>query len=158
MYGAGLRLAETLALMPRDVDTQAEHVRVRHGKGGKSATVGIYPRGLGLLDRWLHQRRGLGLTGRHPIFATYEAGNIGGPLSPRYVRATLERLGIKAGLDKRVHPHGLRHSLAFDMAQRGIPMHQIQAQMRHASLAITDRYVRHLMPADVISVMRAGDW
>lgn len=157
-YGSGLRLAETLDLAPRDADTQAGTIRVREGKNRKSATVGIDPRGAALLDRWLDRRRTLGLTARHPIFAQYEAGKVGQPLDPRYVRAALARLGERAGITKRVHPHGLRHSLAFDLAQRGVPTHVIQAQLRHESLAVTDRYVRHLMPADVIAIMRDRKW
>lgn len=158
LYGAGLRLAESLALRPADVDTRAGVVRVLHGKGDQARTVGLDPSGAALLDRWLDQRKALGLNGRHLIFATYEVGKLGHPLDPRYVRATLARLGVKAGIEKRVHPHGLRHSLAFDLAQRGVPTHQIQAQLGHASLAVTDRYVRHLMPADVVAVMRGRDW
>lgn len=158
MYGAGLRLAETLALEPRDVDTNTGTIRVRNGKGGKTATVGLDPHGCALLDRWLDRRARYGLNGRHPIFATYEAGKLGRPLDPRYVRTALARLGVKAGIDKRVHPHGLRHSLAFDLAQRGVPTHVVQAQLRHSSLAVTDRYIRHLMPADVIAVMRDRAW
>lgn len=159
MYGAGLRLNETLTLEPRDVDTQAGIVRVRNGKGQKARTVGIDPHGAALLDRWLDRRGRLRLTGRHPIFAIYETGKVGRALDPRYVRTALARLGVKAGLgDKRVHPHGLRHSLAFDLAQRGVPTHAIQAQLGHGSLATTDRYVRHLMPLDVINIMRDRDW
>lgn len=158
MYGAGLRLAETLNLHPRDVDTTAYIVRVHRGKGGKSRAVGIDTESAALLDRWLDRRRTLGLTGHHPIFATYETGRVGQALQQRYVRTALARLGAKAGIDKRVHPHGLRHSLAFDLAQRGVPTHQIQAALGHGSLATTDRYVRHLMPADVIEVMRNRDW
>lgn len=158
LYGAGLRLAEALALKPADVDTQLGILRVLHGKGDQARTVGLDPGGAALLDRWLDRRKTLGLNGRHPIFATYEVGKMGRPMDPRYVRTALARLGMRAGVDKRVHPHGLRHSLAFDLAQRGVPTHQIQAQLGHASLAVTDRYVRHLMPADVVAVMRGRTW
>jgi len=158
MVGAGLRLAECLALEPRDIDTGKGTIRVRNGKGSKSATVGIDPWAAGHLDRWMDRRSQVGLNGRHPTFATYEAGKVGQPLDPRYVRQSLARLGKRAGIDKRVHPHGLRHSLAFDLAQQGVPMHAIQAQLRHASLAHTDRYVRHLMPAEVIDLMRQRTW
>lgn len=159
MYGAGLRLAEMLDLYPRDIDTQDSTVRVREGKGRKSRTVGFDTgEAAAHIDRWLDRRKTLKLTSRHPVFAQYEVGRAGRPIDPRYVRATLARLGEKAGLTKRVHPHGLRHSLAFAMAQAGVPTHIIQAQLGHASLAVTDRYVRHLMPADVIAVMRDRKW
>jgi integrase len=44
------------------------------------------------------------------------------------------------------------------MAQQGKPTHAIQAQLGHGSLAVTDRYVKHLMPADVVQVVRDLDW
>jgi integrase/recombinase XerD len=158
MYGSGLRLAEMLALRPHDVDTQAGTVRVRHGKGDKARVVGIDPHGAALLDQWLERRRVLGLNGRHPIFATYEVGRVGQQVNPRYVRQALARLGAKAGLEKRVHPHGLRHSLAFAMAMDGVPTNAIQAALGHTSLAITDRYVRHIAPVEVVNMMRSREW
>lgn len=165
MYGAGLRIAEALALMPRDVDLAAGTIRVRHGKGDKSRTVGIDPRSAALLQAWMDRRARYGLTHRHPVFATITRGMAGGktvapgqPLNPRQVRAALNRLAARAGITKRVHPHGLRHSLAFRLAQSGVPTHIIQAQLGHASLAVTDRYVRHLAPLAVVDVMRSQTW
>ena len=165
MYGAGLRLAETLALEPRDVDTDQCTIRVRHGKGDKSRTVGIDPRSCALLEAWLDRRAKLGLRPRQPVFATITTGEAGGKvvapgqaLDPRYVRKALAKLGEKAGIHKRVHPHGLRHSLAFALAQDNVPTHAIQAQLGHTSLAITDRYVRHLAPMAVVEIMRGRTW
>jgi integrase/recombinase XerD len=159
MYGSGLRLAETLSLYPRDVDLNGVgSIRVRHGKGDRARVVGLDPTAAALLGRWMDRRASLGLNGRHPVFATYEEGKLGQALEPRYVRQALARLGERAGIEKRVHPHGLRHSMAFDLAQHGVPTHVIQAQLGHASLAVTDRYVRHLMPADVVATMQAREW
>ena len=110
------------------------------GQGPQDPNGRIDPHCSALLDRWLDRRRALGLNGRHSVFATYSVGKVGQPLDPRYVRNASARAGAKAGIDKRVHPHGLRHSLAFDLAQRSVPTHVIQAQLGHASLAITDRY------------------
>jgi len=45
--------------------------------------------------------------------------------------STLVRLAERAGIDKRVHPHGLRRSLALDLAMRGTPANVIQAQLGH---------------------------
>lgn len=158
LFGAGLRVSEALALYPRDVDTNECYLRVRRGKGAKWRTVGIDPQSCALLDRWLDRRATLGLTARQPIFATYSKNNHGNPISDVYVRGALHRLADRAGVTKRVHPHGMRHSLAFDMARRNTPMHAIQAQLGHASLAVTDRYIRHLHPGEVIDVMKARKW
>lgn len=158
LFGAGIRIGEALALYPRDVDLGEGTLRVRRGKGSKDRLVGLDPYASGLLGRWLDRRGSLGLNGRHPVFATYSEGHVGDHLEPAYVRAALRRLADRAGIDKRVHPHGLRHSMAFDLAQRRVPMHMIQRQLGHARLATTDRYVDHLRPTDVIDVMRSRDW
>lgn len=161
MFGAGLRLAEALALRPKDYDPTAEPLpilRVQLGKGGKFRTPFVTGDAPALLDRWLDRRREVGLNGRHPIFATYETGNLGSSLDPRYVRQVLQRLADKAGIDKRVHPHGLRHSHAYALAQAGVPLHAIQAQLGHSSLAITDRYIRHMTPADVGAFVSRLEW
>jgi site-specific recombinase XerD len=158
MYGAGLRLAEALALQPKDVDTTAGTVRVLRGKGSKSRLVGIDPRSCELLEAWTARRSTLGLTGRHPLFATYTTGQFGRPLSQVQVRTALARLGAKAGIEKRVHPHGLRHSLASDMAERGVSLLIIQKQLGHASLAATGTYIDHLKPTAVVDAMRAREW
>jgi integrase/recombinase XerD len=158
MNGAGLRLAETLALMPADVNPADGTVRVALGKGSKTRTVGITGRSLELLEAWLTHRKTLGLNGRHPVFATYSRNSFGTAMSPQQVRAALTRLATRAGIDKRVHPHGLRHSLAYEMARRGIPLQVIQAQLGHASLDGTSHYIGRLMPKDVVDVMRDLDW
>lgn len=158
LYGAGLRVSEALALYPRDVDLTAGTVRVALGKGGKYRTVGIDPFSCELVATWMQRRSKLGMNGRHPVFAAYSKGTVGKPMSDRTVRTALARLGEKAGLDKRVHPHGLRHSLASDMADRGFSTYEIQAQLGHGSLATTDRYIRQLRPKALIDAMRERDW
>ena len=155
MAGAGLRLAEALALHPRDVDLASGTVRVRHGKGNRDRTVGILPWAVPLVERWFDRRRRYGLNGRHLVFAQYSSGKVGQPLDPRYVRLLLARLADRAGIDKRVHPHGLRHSLATDLAWRGVPLPLVAAQLGHSTTATTDRYLRRLAPTEVVAAMKA---
>jgi integrase/recombinase XerD len=70
----------------------------------------------------------------------------------------LPRLAAKAGIEKRVHPHGLRHTHAAELAAEGMLLNLVQVQLGHASLAITDRYLRHIAPAQLIEAMRAWSW
>lgn len=158
LFGSGLRIAEALALMPRDVDTNRCQIRVRHGKGNKSRTVGIDPQSCAMIDRWLERRTTLLLTGRQPVFCTYSENNHGRAMSQRYVRTALVRLAERAGIEKRVHPHGLRHSLASAMVDEGQPLHVISAQLGHGSTATTDRYLRDIAPQELISRMQERDW
>jgi len=153
LYRAGLRAAEALALERRDLDPDNGLVIVRHGKGDKHRTVAMDPTAFATVQRWLDTRAKLGIRSR-PVFCTLE----GRPLHPSYVRALLPRLGRRAGIDKRVHPHGLRHTLAAEMAREGIPINLIQAQLGHKSLRTTDTYLRHISPVELAQAMQARFW
>ena len=154
MYRGGLRSDEALALYPKDLDTDRGTIRVLHGKGDQSRIVGLDDGAWAVIDRWLDRRKELGFKSRHPVFCTLN----GGPLSDRYVRAMVKRLAKRAGIFRRVHPHGLRHTHAFELANEGTPLHVIQHQLGHNSLAVTDRYVRHLAPQEVVKTMQAREW
>jgi integrase len=160
LYRAGLRISEALALYPKDIDTKAGAISVLEGKGRKHGTVGIDPQALEVLERWLSERARLGVTGRHPVFCTItrDVRGPGRPVSSSYVRGLCTRLGKKAGVEKRVHPHGFRHTHAFELANEGHPMHLIQAQLRHNSLAVTGRYLAHIAPTALLDAMRSRTW
>jgi integrase len=74
------------------------------------------------------------------------------------VRALFKRLGKKAGIEKRVHAHGLRHTHAAQLAEEGVRMNVIQRQLGHSSLATTSRYLEHISPTDVIEANRKREW
>lgn len=146
MYGAGLRLAEALALKPSDIDLDARSIRVLHGKGDKARFVGIDDGALLHVVRWIEARKALGIKGR-VLMCTLD----GTALSPRYVRAMLTRAAEKAGIDKRVHPHGLRHTHAVELEQQGFTATEIQHQLGHSSLNTTAVYLNHISPSARIS-------
>lgn len=154
MYRTGLRIGEALALKPKDVDLAAGRMTVLHGKGDKRRVLGLPQEAVTALQLWM-ERRYL-LFGRAPeqtIFCTLAGRR---PLG-QGVRELFSHLGKRAGIGKRFHPHGLRHSFAVRMAQRpDVPVRQIQEMLGHSSLATTDVYLRHLSPEDVVATMQAG--
>ena len=154
LWRCGLRISEALALELRDVDLQAGTVRVRHGKGDRSRTVGIDEQTAALLARWLDRRKKLSPGARAPIFCTLQGGRI----DSSYVRRLLPRLARKAGIDRRVHAHGLRHTHAAELAREGTPINIIRDDLGHTSLAVTDRYLRDVAPQAVIDTIRARRW
>jgi site-specific recombinase XerD len=154
LYRGGLRIGEALALFPKDVDPARGTVRVLHGKGDQARTVGLDPGALAVVERWLTERKKLGITARRRLFCTLG----GAPLKDAYVRQLLPRLATRAGIDKRVHAHGLRHTHAAELAEEGHPINLVQAQLGHSSLATTDRYLRHIAPATLVAAMRRRDW
>jgi site-specific recombinase XerD len=154
LWRGGLRCSEALALQPPELDDENGTIRVMHGKGDKSRVVGLDPEAWAILQRWLDKRKELGFNGRQPVFCTLK----GQPVQSVYVRNLLRRIGVKAGVEKRVHPHGLRHTHAFELAGEGVPLHVIQQQLGHASIAVTDRYINHLNPQEVVRHMQARTW
>jgi integrase/recombinase XerD len=154
LYRGGLRLSEALALQPKDLDQPAGTITILHGKGDRRRVVGLDPAGFALLERWLDKRSALAIGARRPLFCTLT----GEPLDASYVRRLLPRLAARAGIEKRVHPHGLRHTHAAELAAEGKPVNLIQAQLGHASLATTDRYLRHIAPQQLVEAIRTREW
>ncbi len=154
LWRSGLRISEALALELRDIDLDAGTLRVRHGKGDKSRTVGVDEQTAALLARWLDRRKKIGAGARAPIFCTLQGGRI----DSSYVRRLLPRLARKAGIDRRVHAHGLRHTYASELAREGTAINVIRDALGHTSLAVTDRYLRDVAPTHVIDTMRARRW
>ena len=154
LYRTGLRCSEALALEPKDVDFFGTSIRVLHGKGDRSRTVGIDQGALDIIKAWVVERERRGFTRTQPLFCT----QTGKAMSGSYVREQIKRLGIKAGIAKRVHAHGLRHTHAFELMMEGIPISIIQRQLGHASLATTDTYLSHIAPKHVIEAISGREW
>ena len=140
LWRTGVRISEALELRPHDVDFKNGTVRVRLGKGLKPRTTVLSDLdALPLVDRWLEERGKLQAVGEGaPLFCTLK----GTPTDPSYARHLLPRLAKRAGLERRVHPHGLRHTHAADLALAGVPVLAIQQQLGHSSLITTESYLR----------------
>jgi site-specific recombinase XerD len=154
LYRAGLRISEALALLPKDLDAANSTIRVLHGKGDHDRVVGLDAGAWAILQLWLDRRAAAGINGHARVFCTLK----GRPVKSAYVRTLLPRLARKAGIDKRVHAHGLRHTHAYELAGEGTPIHIIQCQLGHSSLATTDRYVKHLNPSALVEAMKSRTW
>lgn len=155
MWRAGLRCAEVLALAPRDVNLERGTVRIRHGKGNKARTVGLDPEACDVVRRWVQMRHlWVAAPPRARLFCTLE----GGPVAPAYLRQLLPRLAKRAGIEKRVHPHALRHTFAVELSREGVPIHVIQRALGHANAAATSEYVSKLEPRELITTIRARTW
>ena len=147
LYGSGLRIAEALSLKRADVPAPgAGDVIIVKGKGNKARMVPVLPQVLSLVADYL------ALCPYHsspdgPLFL----GAKGGPLSPRIIQLTMERLRGALGLADTATPHALRHSFATHLLARGGDLRAIQELLGHASLSTTQIYTavdtEHLLDA-----------
>lgn len=136
LYGSGLRISEALGLKQRDVPKPGEgDVIIVTGKGNKTRMVPVLQNVLALIADYTrmcpHQ-----LPPNGPIFV----GARGGPLSPRIIQLTMERLRGALGLPDSATPHALRHSFATHLLSRGGDLRAIQELLGHASLSTTQIY------------------
>lgn len=154
LWRCGLRVAEALAIAPKDIDRVKGTIRVMHGKGDKTRVVGIDPQALAVIERWLDRRAELGIRRTALVFCTLE----GTPVAPVYVRNLMKRIGRKAGIEKRVHPHGLRHTHAAELRQEGVDIGVISKQLGHSNIATTARYLDHIAPQVVVEAMQKRSW
>jgi site-specific recombinase XerD len=146
MYRAGTRLGETLALRACDFELQRGAIRVLHAKGGRARTVGIDRMGTDEVRGWIDEHSDLGFDPAGPLFCTAS----GRPVSQAVVRRRLPELAAKAGIHKRVHAHGLRHTHASELRAEGIDIAVIKRQLGHTSLLTTIRYLDHLEPGSAL--------
>ena len=161
LYGAGLRISEALALLPKDLDLAGGTVTVQFGKGGRRRVSALLPDAVPLVAAWLERRARYPLHPTAPVFCTVSTGAVRGkptwpglPLRHESVRVTLNRLRERAGLHKRVHAHGFRHSHACLLRERGWDVEAIRLQLGHSSLLVTGRYLEHLGATDLPALMR----
>jgi integrase/recombinase XerC len=136
LYGSGLRISEALSLKRRDVPRPGEgDVLIVTGKGNKTRMVPVLQNVLGLIDEYAAMCP-YPLAAERPIFV----GARGGPLSPRIIQLTMERLRGALGLPDSATPHALRHSFATHLLSRGGDLRAIQELLGHASLSTTQVY------------------
>lgn len=148
MYRGGLRVAGLIGLHESNVDREQAVIHVDHP--GRNGTVALDRSSFRVLDRWVDKRRDLGLPEGAPLFCTLQ----GQSLKPSYVRALLSRLAAKSAIDKRVSAEVLRRTLAAELAQEGVPIGLIQAQLGHRSAATTERYLNRVVPDALLEAMR----
>ena len=136
LYGSGLRISEALGLKRRDIPKPGEgDVLIVTGKGNKTRMVPVLQNVLQLVADYVaacpHPLPQAG-----PVFV----GARGGPLSPRIIQLTMERMRGALGLPDSATPHALRHSFATHLLSRGGDLRAIQELLGHSSLSTTQIY------------------
>lgn len=155
MWRGLCRVDEALHLRPADVNLQTGEVRILVGKGSKARTIAIDEKAMGLVADWLAVRGKLQPQPKTPyLFCTKK----GQAVLQSYVRSLLPGLARRAGIGKRLHAHGLRHSGACEMRKAGVDIGIISKALGHASIATTARYLDHIAPVDVTKAMRGMTW
>ena len=144
LYSTGVRRAEMVRLKVSDIDSQRMVIHVRQGKGSKDRDVPLSPKLLETLReywRWLKPQTYL-----FPGRVGDRGKNV--PITPKAVWHACRGAARRAGIQKRVGPHTLRHSYATPLLESGADLRTIQLLLGHADIKHTTVYLhlsqRHL--------------
>ena len=150
LYGCGLRISEALSLTRRDAPVSGVDSLTVIGKGGKARQVPVIAPVQKAVEAYLATCPWR-LAPEEPLFV----GAKGGPLSPRIIQLTVERLRGALGLADTATPHALRHSFATHLLGRGGDLRTIQELLGHASLSTTQIYTE-VDAARLVASVRAA--
>jgi integrase/recombinase XerC len=122
--------------------------------GDRHRVVGIDAGAGAVVTRWIAERERIGLPATTPPLSTMRGTRV----TTAYVRRLMKSLGRKAGIAKRVHAHGLRHTHAAQLREEGFDIGIISKQLGHRSILTTLRYLDHINPVAVIEAVRSRAW
>jgi site-specific recombinase XerD len=115
LYSTGIRCSELCHLKVSDIDSERMVIHVHKGKGGRDRDVLLCPKLLETLReywRWMKPKTYL-------FPGTVNNWRADKPITPKVVWKAVNEAGKRAGINKRVAPHLLRHSFATHMLEAG---------------------------------------
>ncbi len=130
-YSAGLRVSELVNLKWEDIDFSRNIIHIKHAKGKKDRIVMLSPKVKKLLRTLSEDKTGY-------ILKTHK----GTKYSARTIQTAVKSLAKKAGINKKVTPHILRHSFATHLLDKGIDIRYIKELLGHSNISTTQIYTR----------------
>jgi integrase/recombinase XerD len=144
LYSSGVRVSELVRLRPTDLDRDRGLIHVRAGKGGKDRVTLLSDRAAEAVDR--HRARWeIRSRPQRWLFPSPDPEH---HLTDRTVQKIVRAAARRAGIQKRVTPHVLRHSFATHLLESGVDLRYIQQLLGHASSRTTEIYT-HVSQRDL---------
>jgi len=145
LYATGARRAELTHLKLTDIDRQRMVIRIQGGKGRKDRDVMLSPK---LLEELRAHWRRLHRKPSTWLFPGNRHHSGDQPIDTKTVWNACKEAAKRAGIQKDVHPHTLRHSFATHLLEAGADLRTIQMLLGHRDLEETTIYLhlsqRHL--------------
>ena len=144
MANMGLRVSEVVNLKPGDLNLTKRKLRVVNGKGGVDRDLIIPEYTAEILREW---KKSKPKNSRH-FFTTIKdksggqfASSKGSQVSVRYIQFMVKRYAKKAGINKDITPHTLRHTFATTFIRQGQNVMKLKDILGHSDIITTQIYV-----------------
>jgi type 1 fimbriae regulatory protein FimB len=136
-YRHGLRVSELVNMRIADVDLDTSRLFVRRLKGSLSTSHPLDGDEIRALRAWLRERINTPSCNSPLVFLSER-----GPMTRQAFNYICAEVGKRAGLNMKVHPHILRHSCGFALANEGCDTRLIQDYLGHRNIRHTQLYTR----------------
>ena len=134
-YSSGLRLSELVALNITDINLNEGMVRVK-GKGDKVRELPVGHKACCAVREWIAVRIQLQVRDDEALFL----GKHGRRLGHRTVQKRMRQWSERQGLERRLHPHMLRHSFASHLLESSGDLRAVQELLGHEDISTTQIY------------------
>lgn len=129
LYSSGLRVSEIVNLKKQDLDFNENIGWVRKGKGKKDRMFVLSKKLSKKLQKFINKHNDWDY-----LFSKEK------PLTTRNIQKIVQKAAQKAGINKNVHPHTLRHSFATHLLDAGVDLRKIQLILGHSNISTTTIY------------------
>ena len=140
LYATGLRVSEFVNLKLQNIYFKEEILDII-GKGDKERYVPIAAKVLKDLDIYLKEYRSkIDINPKYKdyVFISQKRGT---KLTRQFINKMLNETAANAGIDKKIHPHILRHSFATELIRGGANLIAVKEMMGHATIKSTEVYI-----------------
>ena len=149
IYSAGLRVGEGVKLKPEDIDSERGLIHIKGSKGRKDRYTVLSQAALKILRKYYEQCK--------PREWLFEGAKPGRNITVRTVQVIFKQACRKAGIDKNVTVHTLRHSFATHLLESGVDLRYIQEILGHKSSKTTEIYT-HVSKTSLTNIKPTGHY
>jgi len=137
MYACGLRVSELINLETNRIEFEEKLITVT-GKGSKERIIPIGKYALNYIEKYINELRNFIKKEKSSNFLFLNLR--GGKLSRMAIWNVVSKYAHKAGIEKEIHPHTLRHSFATHLLEGGADIRIIQELLGHSDISTTQIY------------------
>lgn len=137
LYATGLRVSELLAVATNSINIEVGYIIVM-GKGSKERIIPVGEVALGWLKRYLTTARANLLHGKTSNYLFINRS--GSKITRQGFWKLIKKYCLRAGIQKNISPHSLRHSFASHLLAGGADLRSVQTMLGHVDISTTQIY------------------